>query len=258
MIKFFRKIRQKLLSENKFSKYLLYAIGEIILVMVGILLALQVNNWNEERKDNKTRTEILTSLIGDLEEDRVSLKNHAKYDSLRTIAANLILDTLKGKPIEYSAKELTNLDIHFYYRKNVGQVLTGDWKHDFSHMLNLLIANDLSFQPRDMTYKALIQGDNATLIKDRTLENSISQYYNHVYYLNRGEDTMRDELSVEFKRQLMSDSRLTNDFDFFRKHKIKYESWIINSEINASWQKYSYQQLVILNSNLQELIKKSL
>jgi len=50
MIKFFRKIRQNLLSENKFSKYLIYAIGEIFLVVVGILIALQINNWNEERK----------------------------------------------------------------------------------------------------------------------------------------------------------------------------------------------------------------
>ena len=49
MIKFFRRIRQQLLTENKFSKYLLYAIGEIILVVIGILIALQINNWNEER-----------------------------------------------------------------------------------------------------------------------------------------------------------------------------------------------------------------
>ena len=50
MIKFFRKIRQNLLSENKFSKYLIYAIGEIVLVVIGILIALQINNWNENRK----------------------------------------------------------------------------------------------------------------------------------------------------------------------------------------------------------------
>ena len=58
MIKFFRRIRQKLLSESKFSKYLLYAIGEIVLVMIGILLALQVNTWNEQKKDWGKRTEI--------------------------------------------------------------------------------------------------------------------------------------------------------------------------------------------------------
>jgi hypothetical protein len=50
MIKFFRKIRQRLLSENKFSKYLIYAIGEIILDVIGILIALSINNWNENRK----------------------------------------------------------------------------------------------------------------------------------------------------------------------------------------------------------------
>ena len=50
MIKFFRKIRQKLLSENKFSRYLIYAIGEIILVVIGILIALQINNRNDLSK----------------------------------------------------------------------------------------------------------------------------------------------------------------------------------------------------------------
>ncbi len=54
MIKFFRKIRQRLLTENKFSKYLIYAIGEIILVVIGILIALQINNWNELNKIKKS------------------------------------------------------------------------------------------------------------------------------------------------------------------------------------------------------------
>lgn len=66
MINLFRSIRQKLLSENKFSKYLLYAIGEIALVMIGILLALQVNNWNEQQKDNATEQKLLTALQEDL------------------------------------------------------------------------------------------------------------------------------------------------------------------------------------------------
>ena len=50
MIKFFRQIRYNLMSENKTGKYIKYALGEILLVMIGILLALQVNNWNEGRK----------------------------------------------------------------------------------------------------------------------------------------------------------------------------------------------------------------
>ncbi|MCK0178161.1 DUF6090 family protein [Flavobacteriaceae bacterium S0862] len=65
MIKFFRKIRYNLMSENKTGKYLKYAIGEIILVMVGILLALQVNNWNESRKERAQETILLKQLLTD-------------------------------------------------------------------------------------------------------------------------------------------------------------------------------------------------
>ena len=66
MIKFFRKIRQKLLSENKFSKYLLYAIVEIVLVVIGILIALQINNWNAEQKMGKEEIGILNNLLDGL------------------------------------------------------------------------------------------------------------------------------------------------------------------------------------------------
>jgi hypothetical protein len=73
MIKFFRKIRQRLLTENKISKYLLYAIGEIILVVIGILIALQVNEWNYERNRKIAEQEIITQLQIDLEESRNEL-----------------------------------------------------------------------------------------------------------------------------------------------------------------------------------------
>uniref|UniRef100_UPI0030DA5AE8 DUF6090 family protein n=1 Tax=uncultured Planktosalinus sp. TaxID=1810935 RepID=UPI0030DA5AE8 len=67
MIQFFRKIRQKLLSENKFSKYLIYAIGEIILVVIGILIALQINNWNEGRKDEIRASNYINRISEDLD-----------------------------------------------------------------------------------------------------------------------------------------------------------------------------------------------
>ena len=62
MIRFFRNIRQSLLTENKLSKYLLYAIGEIFLVFIGIFMALQFNNWNEEKKIQKNITTTLNLL----------------------------------------------------------------------------------------------------------------------------------------------------------------------------------------------------
>ncbi|MCA0133801.1 DUF6090 family protein [Winogradskyella alexanderae] len=73
MIKFFRHIRKSLLSENKFSKYLIYAIGEIALVMIGILLALQVNNWNENRKAEEKELKLLIELKDDLIETKKDL-----------------------------------------------------------------------------------------------------------------------------------------------------------------------------------------
>jgi hypothetical protein len=62
MIKFFRKISQNLLSENKTGKYFKYAIGEIVLVVIGILIALSINNWNEQRKMNSQEQELLEGL----------------------------------------------------------------------------------------------------------------------------------------------------------------------------------------------------
>jgi hypothetical protein len=66
MIKFFRFIRQRLVSQNKLGKYLVYAIGEIVLVVIGILIAIQINNWNEEKKNNRIETVTLRSLKEDL------------------------------------------------------------------------------------------------------------------------------------------------------------------------------------------------
>ncbi|WP_281541910.1 DUF6090 family protein [Maribacter aestuarii] len=69
MIKFFRKIRQNLLSEGKTGKYLKYAIGEIILVVIGILIALQINNWNEDRKSEAKKQDYYVQLLDDLSND---------------------------------------------------------------------------------------------------------------------------------------------------------------------------------------------
>ena len=89
MIKFFRKIRQKLLSENKFSKYLLYAIGEIILVVIGILIALQINNQNIYKQERSIEK---TYLIALQEEFEVNIN---KLDEIIDLNTNLIDNTDK-------------------------------------------------------------------------------------------------------------------------------------------------------------------
>jgi len=96
MIKFFRKIRQRLLTENKFSKYLLYAIGEIILVVIGILIALSINNWNEEKnekiKEKEVLQDILTNLNRNNELIRESLIQLDDFDK----SSEIILETLRN------------------------------------------------------------------------------------------------------------------------------------------------------------------
>jgi len=96
MIKIFRKIRQKILAENKFSKYLIYAIGEIVLVVIGILIALSINNWNENRKNQNLVSIYKSELVNDLLLDVSHFKNHLslatkeneRIDSIRTILQN--------------------------------------------------------------------------------------------------------------------------------------------------------------------------
>ena len=101
MINFFRKIRQRLLTENKVSKYILYAIGEILLVVIGILIALSINNWNQERINNIEAKTNIKAIYNDLINDTLLLSqrvtlykgllqhNNELIDETRSDTANL-------------------------------------------------------------------------------------------------------------------------------------------------------------------------
>jgi len=133
MIKFFRKIRKKLLSENKFSKYLIYAIGEIILVVIGILIALQINNWNNEKIEENSDYQLINSLITDLKlknEEIISDLDYGKSmiqnteNIIEYWRNNKIIDTLN---LKYSIDKLGE-DSWFYNEKS--PVLDGLSKSD--------------------------------------------------------------------------------------------------------------------------------
>ena len=78
MLKFFRKIRRNLLDEGNLKRYLIYAVGEILLVVIGILIALQINNWNENNKHSKVLSEVITEIREDLISDSLSISNLLK------------------------------------------------------------------------------------------------------------------------------------------------------------------------------------
>ncbi len=99
MIRFFRSIRKTLLFREKTSKYLLYAIGEILLVVVGILIALQVNNWNEAKKNREAETSFYVDALDDLEKDEQELKNLQIFYQNRIDQLGWILDAIRN-PVE--------------------------------------------------------------------------------------------------------------------------------------------------------------
>ncbi len=79
MIKFFRKIRYNLMEKGKTTKYLKYAIGEIVLVVIGILIALQINNWNEQRKENSNEQAILKRLEKEFISNKEQLQDKIEF-----------------------------------------------------------------------------------------------------------------------------------------------------------------------------------
>jgi hypothetical protein len=95
MIKFFRKIRQNLLSENKFRKYLIYAIGEIILVVIGILIALSINNWNERQNAKQFENKLFIELHKSVKDDISQLKNVIDKNRSYIASAEIVLKSIE-------------------------------------------------------------------------------------------------------------------------------------------------------------------
>ena len=110
MIKFFRKIRYDLMEKNKTGKYLKYAIGEILLVVIGILMALQINNWNEIKKENSITQKYYDGFVTDLEKDRIQLDYLITVRKKQSLSANAILNMIEAK--EY---DLDTFYGHYYF-----------------------------------------------------------------------------------------------------------------------------------------------
>ncbi len=96
MIAFFRKIRYNLMEKNNTGKYLKYAIGEIVLVVIGILIALSINNWNEENKNEIAEQNFYKEILNDLEKDKVKLEGLQVFYKNRIEHAGWLLEKVRN------------------------------------------------------------------------------------------------------------------------------------------------------------------
>ena len=154
MIKFFRKIRQKLLSKNKFGKYLTYAIGEIVLVVIGILIALSINNWNQNRVDKKSESRYLNDIKKEIQNNNSVLdfytKNRLPYKIEGLLSAK-----------KYSEENIEIKDtIAFLNTVTKGGMITSG--------LGILIRN---------AYNELVSTGNFQLISKDSIKIKVKQYY---------------------------------------------------------------------------------
>ena len=106
MIAFFRRLRQSLLEQNKVSRYLLYALGEILLVVIGILLALQINTWNEERIDQRQEEEILLALQQEFRQNLGVLEESISINKKVTRSCVAITAIIRANAVKDSAEQL--------------------------------------------------------------------------------------------------------------------------------------------------------
>ena len=143
MIKFFRKIRQKMLTENKFSKYLIYAIGEIILVVIGILIALQINNSNNKRIETEREFKYLKNIRLDLKKDLENLEYNIDFRRKKSLGTEKLISQINGQPIQ-DLNETTYNVVNTLYQER--------------------------FQPSNVTYNDLVSSGNMNLISNDSIK----------------------------------------------------------------------------------------
>ena len=170
MIKFFRKIRQKLLMENKTSKYFKYAIGEIVLVVIGILIALTINNWSETKKERIKELAYLKEINLDFKSNKIQLDSIIKHNKVSLHAGVRLLKIFKLFDLKNPKVNDKNAHVK-----------------DSIRIYNPLVWKNKSFNPKNGTVEALLNSSSFDLIKNDTLRR----------YLISWKDVLGDYLEEE-------------------------------------------------------------
>jgi len=154
MITLLRKIRKNLISESKFSSYLLYAIGEILLVVIGILIALQINTWNQERTARQSQKYFLNQLLVELDGDITALEEElAGLQNQIPLIEDLLLTLNKEK---YTADE---------------------FNPQLKNYINAALYA-LSFSSNSATFDEMKSSGQLGVIDNKELRNQLVQLYN--------------------------------------------------------------------------------
>ncbi|MEM9000637.1 MAG: DUF6090 family protein [Bacteroidota bacterium] len=216
MIKFFRKIRQKLLQENRFSKYLLYAIGEIILVVIGILIALQINNWNEERKAKEKEAQLIEDLHVEFQKNYNELQMDLKR--LETVErSNAQLLTLLQDP----DPSISEIELNRLISKGLS---TPTWNPSFFVMEELKKSGGFAQLSNTALKNALLDWERY-YSNLREVEGSISNAFNRflIFLIDEASARNVDAENEDFKidrsilpqknKTLLKDYRFENHID---------------------------------------------
>jgi len=118
MLSFFRQIRQRLLTDNKFTKYLLYAIGEILLVVIGIFIALQVNTWKEELENKSRQNAFYRSIMVDLESDRKNIEEMSAFYKNRIDNLTWLLIRVRNPALDLNPVDFGKHTDPLYYNES--------------------------------------------------------------------------------------------------------------------------------------------
>lgn len=156
MIRFFRRIRQRLLHEGRLVRYLIYAFGEILLVVIGILIALQINNWNESNQRKHKEIEVLTDIRTSLESD---LQNE-----IGPLLTRLTRDSQRINLLYYHTQQ-AQITRNPYLKKGTGASI---------------LTHELDFVPHETVYKT-IESYGVDLISNKDMRNNILAIYERHY-----------------------------------------------------------------------------
>jgi hypothetical protein len=167
LIKLFRNIRQNFLNEGKTTKYFKYAIGEIILVVIGILIALQLNAWKEENTEKKLVKQYVSSLIEDLKSDTTAIANLIRFREQKFLKMDSLMVMLKNQDIEGNEN-----DLYFFSR-----ILVRTW----------------NFKGNDRTIAQLKSSGSLRLIRNKRVADSIMAYQNLIEAIYGNQDDESDE-----------------------------------------------------------------